>query len=148
MPHTYANLLYHIVFSTKNREPYLAEELRERIYKYICGTVRGLGGKCIEIGGIEDHVHLLVVLKPTMNMSKFIQDLKPNVTKWARASVHPTFEWQNGYGAFTVSESQVEPVRKYIRNQKAHHSKRGFEDEFVALLDKSGVEYEREFLWK
>lgn len=148
MPHTYTNLLYHIVFSTKNREPYLTSEYRPRIYKYICGTVRGLSGKCIGIGGIEDHVHILVTLKPTTNVSKFLQDLKPNVKKWARENIHPGFEWQNGYGAFTVSESQVETVRRYIRNQEVHHKKMKFEDEFVRILDKSGVKYERKYLWK
>ncbi|MEZ5344729.1 MAG: IS200/IS605 family transposase [Pyrinomonadaceae bacterium] len=148
MPHTYTNLLYHIVFSTKDREPYIRTEYRDRIYKYICGTARGLSGKCIVIGGIEDHVHLLVTLKPTTNVAKFLQELKPNVTKWARQNIHPLFEWQNGYGAFTVSESQVAAVKRYIRDQKIHHKQMDFEVEFVRILEKSGVEYKREYLWK
>ncbi len=148
MPHTYTNLLTHIVFSTKNREPFLTAKYRPRVYEYIGGTVRGLGGICIEVGGIEDHIHMLVKLKPTMNVSKFLQDLKPNITKWARANINSRFEWQNGYGAFSVSESQVEKVRRYIRNQENHHKKMNFEQEFVGLLSRSGIEYERKFLWK
>ncbi len=114
MPHTYTKLLFHIVFSTKDRYGFITEDERVRIYKYIGGTIRSLGGICIEIGGVEDHVHILVALRPTMSVSKLIQDLKPSVTSWAREHIHPKFEWQNGYGAFTVGESQVEAVRTRI----------------------------------
>ncbi len=83
-----------------------------------------------------------------MNVSKFLQELKPNVTKWARQYIHPAFEWQNGYGAFTVSDSQVEIVKQYIRNQEQHHSRYNFRDEFETLLRKSGIDYDPDFLWK
>ncbi len=148
MPHTYTKLLFHIVFSTKERYCFITEDKRTRICEYICGTIRGLGGICIEIGGVEDHVHILVALKPTMSVSKLIQDLKPSVTKWARANVHPKFEWQNGYGAFTVGESQVEAVRGYILGQKEHHTKVLFDEEFKELLTRANIEFEERFLWK
>lgn len=92
MPHTYTNLLFHIVFSTKERYPFIKKDLRPRLYDYIGGTIRGIGGICLEIGGVDDHVHLLVKIKPTMSVSKFLQELKPNVTNWAKREIHPKFE--------------------------------------------------------
>ena len=148
MPHTYTNLLFHIVFSTKDRYKFINNETRERLYEYIGGTIRGLGGICIEIGGVADHVHILVALKPTMSLSKFLQDMKPAVTKWAREHVHPKFEWQNGYGAFTVGGSQVSAVKKYIRNQEEHHRNVLFDDEFKLLLNRANIEFDEQFLWK
>jgi putative transposase len=148
MPHTNTKLLFHIVFSTKERYGFITEDKQERIYEYICGTVRSLGGICIGIGGVEDHVHILVALKPTMSISKLIQDLKPSVTSWAREHIHPKFEWQNGYGAFTVGESQVEAVRTYIRGQKEHYKKMVFDEEFKELLNRANIDFEERFLWK
>ena len=148
MPHTYTKLLFHIVFSTKERFKFIADDKRARIYEYIGGTIRGLGGICIEIGGVEDHVHILAALKPTISVAKLIQDLKPAVTNWAREYIHPKFEWQNGYGAFTVGESQVEAVRAYIRGQKEHHKKMVFDEEFQELLNRANIEFEEQFLWK
>lgn len=148
MPHTYTNLLYHVVFSTKERLPFIKNDIKPRLYEYIGGTIRGIGGICLEIGGVTDHVHLLVKLKPTLDVSKFLQDLKPNVTNWARREIQPKFEWQNGYGAFTVGESQIESVRRYIQNQEAHHKKVDFEEEFKDLLRKAGIEFDEKYLWK
>lgn len=121
--------------------------MKPNIYNYIGGTIRGLNGVCLEIGGVADHVHLLVKLKPTMNVSKFLQELKPSVTTWARENVHPKFEWQNGYGAFSVGESQVEGVRRYIQTQEEHHLRVNFDQEFENLLKKSEIEYDRKYLW-
>lgn len=96
MPHTYTNLLYHIVFATKDRHPFIKPEFEERLYEYIGGTIRGLGGISLEIGGMDEHLHLMTKLKPTMNVSKFLETLKPSVTMWARSVIHPKFEWQDG----------------------------------------------------
>ncbi len=148
MPHTYTNFLYHIVFSTKDRFPFIKNESKPRFYDYIGGTIRGIGRICLEIGGVEDHIHLLVKLKPTLDVPKFLQELKPNVTNWTRRNLYPKFEWQNGYGGFTVGESQIESVRRYIQNQEAHHKKVGFEEEFKDLLRKAGIEFDERFLWK
>ena len=148
MPHTYTNLLYHIIFSTKERYPFITAEFKPRLYEYLGGTTRGIGGICLEIGGVEDHVHLLVKLKPNLDISKLLQELKPNVTNWAKREIFPKFEWQNGYGAFTVGESQIEPVRRYIQKQEEHHKKVSFEDEFKDLLRKSGIEFDEKYLWK
>ena len=148
MPHTYTNLLVHIVFATKERFPLIQSEIESRLYEYIGGTIRTLGGVCLEIGGVEDHIHMLVKLKPTMNVSVFLEKLKPAVTKWARATIHPKFEWQVGYGAFSVGESQVPSVRSYIQNQKIHHKRQSFDDEFKDMLSGAGIEYDERYLWK
>ena len=148
MPHTYTNFLYHIVFSTKDRYPFITKGAESRLYHYIGGTIRSLKGVCLEIGGVEDHIHLLVKLKPTLTVPKFVLELKPSVTHWAREKIQEKFEWQNGYGAFTVGESQSKSVRRYIQNQENHHRRMNFDEEFETILLKSGIEYERKFLWK
>ncbi len=148
MPRTYTNLLFHIVFSTKERFPFITNEYRRRLYEYIGGTIRGLGGICIEIGGVADHIHMIVRLRPNYDVSKFLQDLKPSVTRWARDNIHPKFEWQDGFGAFTIGESQVPGVRRYIQNQEEHHRKKLFDEEFKDLLEQAGIEFDERFLWK
>lgn len=148
MPHTYTNLLYHIVFSTKERYPFITKESKPRLYDYVGGTIRGIGGICLEIGGVDNHVHFLVKLKPTLDVSGFLQELKPNVTNWAKQIIHPKFEWQDGYGVFTVGESQIGGVRHYIQNQEEHHKKMSFEDEFKDLLRKAGIEFDGKYLWR
>ena len=148
MPHTYTNLLFHIVFSTKDRIPFIKPEFEGRLYEYMGGTIRALGGICLEIGGVDEHVHILVRLKPTLQVSKFLEKLKPAVTKWARSIIHTKFEWQDGYGAFSIGESQIPPVRKYIRNQKEHHKKQSFEDEFRDMLRQAGIDFDERYLWK
>ena len=148
MPHTYTNLLFHLVFSTKDRYPFIKSEFEERLYEYIGGTIRGMGGICLEIGGVEDHLHLMTKLKPTLNVSKFLEQLKPSVTNWARSIIHPMFEWQDGYGVFSIGESQVPGVRNYISNQKKHHKIQTFEDEFKGMLQQAGIEFDERYLWK
>lgn len=148
MPHTYTNFLYHVVFSTKERLPLITAELEPRLYEYVGGTVRGLGGIQLEIGGVQDHVHLLLKLKPTMQFSDFMRELKSSTSKWANEITDGRFEWQDGYGAFTVGESLVGSVRQYIQRQKEHHGQIGFEDEFKDMLVKSGIEFDERFLWR
>lgn len=110
--------------------------------------MRGLGCICLEIGGVEDHIHIIAKLKPTLNVSKFVEKLKPAVTKWARSVIHLKFEWQDGYGAFSIGESQIPAVRKYIRNQKEHHKTQSFENEFKGMLTKAGIEVDDRYLWR
>lgn len=148
MPHTYTNFLYHIVFSTKERLPLINKELKPRLYDYFGGTVRGLGGIQIEIGGISDHLHILLKLKPTIKFSDFMRELKSNTSKWANEITNGRFEWQDGYGAFTIGESQIENVRRYIQNQEKHHRRISFEEEFKELLRKSGIDFDEKFLWR
>ena len=151
MPHSYTNLLYHLVFSTKDRCPLIDETLCSRLYEYLGGTIRGLGGIALEIGGIADHVHLLVKLRQDRAVSAVLRDLKANSSGWVNQREligARSFAWQTGYGAFTVSESQVEKVKQYIRRQESHHHKTTFQEEFVALLRAHGIEYNSEHLWR
>jgi putative transposase len=148
MASTFTNLLFHVVFSTKDRLPIIHEALRERLYEYIGGIVRGERGTLLEIGGIPDHVHLLVKLKSDMSIAEMVRLIKSNSSKWVNESTSPTerFEWQTGYGAFTVSESQVRKVWQYIRNQESHHAQVSFKEELIALLEKHGIEYDERYL--
>ncbi len=141
------NLLYHIVYATKERAPLITEDLRPRLHEYLGGTVRGLGGIALEVGGTDDHVHLLVKLPPNVAVSEFLSKLKANSSGWAKRQTGGQFAWQGRYGAFTVSESQVERVRRYIRNQEAHHRRVKFEDEFKALLRAHRVEFDESYPW-
>lgn len=144
---SYTNLLYHIVFGTKGRLPLIKEDLKPRLYEYLGGIVRGLGGTAFEINGIEDHVHLLVKIPPIVKISDFIRDLKANSSKWVNENTTGKFGWQRRYGAFTVSESQFEIVRNYIRRQEEHHKKFDFKQEFESLLKANNIEID-EYLWK
>jgi len=122
-------------------------DIRSRLHQYLGGTVRGLGGIALEINGIEDHVHLLVKLKPTLRFSDFLRDLKSNSSSWGKENGIGKFGWQRRYGGFTVSESQIEIVRKYIRNQEIHHKKFDFKTEFETLLSSNGIPVD-DFVWQ
>ena len=148
MSDSYTNLLYHIVFSTKDRRPLITPEYEVRLYEYVGGTIRKVGGVSLELNGTEDHIHLLAKLRPDYALSNVLRDLKANATGWMH-DVFPSlknFSWQRGYGAFTVSQSHVEAVRRYIARQKAHHRKISFRDEFVQFLRANGIEYDERFI--
>lgn len=149
MAQSYTNLIYHIVFSTKNREPLITAETQQRLYEYIGGIIRNKGGIMLEIGGISDHLHVLAKLRPDNSLSNILRDLKANSTGWMH-KVFPEmkdFSWQNGYGAFTVSASQVEKVRQYIIKQEQHHAKISFKEEFIKLLRANQIEFDEKYLW-
>jgi REP element-mobilizing transposase RayT len=148
MPDSYTNLLYHIVFSTKDRRPLITPESELRLYDYLGGTIRKLGGISLELNGTKDHVHLLAKLRPNCALSDVLRDLNENATGWMNL-VFPSlrnFSWQRGYGAFTVSQSHVEAIRRYIVRQKEHHRKITFRDEFIQFLKANGIEYDERFL--
>ncbi len=144
---SYTNLLYHVVYATKDRAPLITSTLKPRLHQYLGGIVNGLGCIPIEINGVSDHVHLLVKLRPTISVSDFLSKLKANSSGWAKRQTKGRFGWQVRYGAFTVSESQVEHVRAYIRNQGKHHQKFSFEVEFKALLKSHRIDFDEAHLW-
>ncbi len=147
MPSTHTCLLYHLVFATKNREPLLSQDWRDRLHEYLGGIVRGLGGVPQGVGGVADHVHLLVGLKATHCLSDFMRDLKKDSSKWVADTAHePGFHWQEGYAAFTVSASAKQAVRDYIARQEEHHHHKTFREELIEFLQKSGVEYDERYL--
>ncbi len=149
MAGTYTNLLYHLVFSTKERIPLITKELQPDLYAYIGGIVRGEGGVLLEVGGISDHVHLLAKFKPTVAISDLLKKIKGGSSKWVNEEKFKLrkFGWQDGYAAFSVSESQVDAVRRYIREQEQHHCGPSYQDEFRALLERHGIEYDERYLW-
>jgi REP element-mobilizing transposase RayT len=143
MSHT--RFLYHIVFRTKGGKPLIGCSWEGELYKYLGGIVKGWKGVPIIINGMPDHVHLLVLLAPC-DFPAFMRELKAYSSKWAKQH-EPDFAWQRRYGAFTVSSSVADKVREYIKNQKIHHAKLTFEDEYLSLLSKHNVEFDRTYLW-
>jgi putative transposase len=148
MATTFANLLCHLVFSTKNRLPLIDADLQEPLYAYMGGIIRSEGGILLEIGGMPDHVHLLVKMKTDVSVALMVQKIKGKSSKWLnqRPGSSGRFEWQSGYGIFSVSASLVEKVRRYIRLQEEHHRRVSFRDELIALLERNGIPYDERYL--
>jgi REP element-mobilizing transposase RayT len=148
MADTFTSLQFHVIFSTKNREPWLTPEIRERLFPFLGGIARNNGMTALNIGGVADHVHLLLRIPPALALSKAVQLIKGGSSKW----MHETFpnlagfSWQDGYGAFTVSESAIEAVSAYVCDQETHHRKRTFRDEFVEFLQRHGLEFDERYL--
>ncbi len=146
MSHTHAANFVHCIFSTKERRALIPAELQERLYAYLTGIADNLGFKILAAGGTSNHVHLLIGLPPALTLAETVQKLKANSSRWLGEN-RVQFEWQKGYGAFSVSPSLLSTVQAYIRNQAEHHKKRSFEEEFLAFLKKSGVAYDAERLF-
>ena len=148
MPSTFLALHYHLVFSTKDRAPIIESAWRDRLHEYLGGTVNGLGGFCQGVGGVNDHVHLLVGLKATHCLADFMRELKKASTSWVHEHVEHggKFAWQGGYAAFTVSATSRDAVKEYIAGQEEHHRVKSFREEFVAMLEKAGIVYDPRYL--
>lgn len=143
MPSTHTCLLYHLIFATKGRAPLITTDLRDDLYEYLGGTVRGLKAVPLGVGGVADHVHLLVSLNATHCHSNFMRELKKCSSIWiAERSKNREFKWQEGYAAFTVSTSSRESVRDYIARQEEHHRKKTSREELAEFLKKCGVPYD------
>jgi len=148
MATTFSRLLYHIVFSTKKRVPFIDPHLRGELYPYMVGIIRQQGGWLLALGGMPDHVHVLVRLKPDMAVSDLVRHVKSGSSKWVheRAEPVPDFAWQAGYAVFSVSESNEGAVRSYIQTQEKHHHRSTFEEELIVLLRKHGIEFDPAYL--
>jgi REP element-mobilizing transposase RayT len=149
MANTYTSLHYHFTFSTKNRQRWIAPKIEEQIWAYLGGIARKNKLKPIKIGGIEDHIHALLGAPPTIAPAKIAQLLKGGSSVWIHEEFPELaeFAWQDGYGAFTVSKSAVPDVSAYITNQREHHRTRTYQEEFLALLQRHGIEYDERYLW-
>jgi len=147
---TYTNLLFHVIYSTRCRKPTIDPIWQDELYGYIGGILRDNRGVLLKAGGIEDHIHLFAKLPPTIAVSDMLRLVKANTSKWINDAKKPrrTFEWQPGYAAFSVSESQVGAVESYIANQREHHQKRTFKEEFLLLLKKHGIEYDSRYVFE
>ena len=149
MANTYSNLLFHIVFSVKERRSLLSLELRERLYPYICGIARENNFKAISVGGTDNHVHILLALRPDLPIYKAVQLIKGGSSKWLHDNFPELdiFSWQEGYGAFTVSASQINVIKQYITNQEQHHKKLNFQEEYLAFLKCNNINFEPKYLF-
>lgn len=145
---SYTNLQYHIVFSTKERQPLIVAELRARLIEYIGGIIRGLNGKLIEANGPMDHLHLAVSSSAQSGLADLVRDIKTNSCRW----IHETFNgmkdfgWQDGYAAFSVSHSVMPKVIEYIRQQQEHHKQVSFQDELIALLQRHHIAFDERYI--
>jgi len=147
MPSTYLSLHYHLVFGTKDRMPLIEAAWRLRLLEYLGGTIRGLGGFPQEVGGVADHVHLLVGLKATHCLADVMRELKKASSAWVHDELGSLgFAWQEGYAAFTVSATARDAVRSYIAKQEEHHRVRSFREEVVEMSEKTGITYDATFL--
>jgi REP element-mobilizing transposase RayT len=142
--------MVHFVWSTHNRREWIDVSWEDDLYGYIGGIARNKNAKLIQGGGMPDHLHLLVSMPPTVSISEFVNAFKANLSRWIHDDVPrmKTFAWQKGYGAFSVSRSNEEAVADYIRRQKEHHRKRDFQKEFLDLLERHGIDYDPEYIWK
>ena len=149
MANTYTSLHYHFTFSTKNRKPWIAPEIENRVWAYLGGIARHHKMTALQVGGIEDHVHALVMAPPKFSPSEITQYLKGESSKWIHEEFPKLrrFEWQDGYGGFTVSKSQIPDVITYIQNQPEHHRKKTFQQEYLELLKKHDVDYDERYVW-
>jgi len=146
---SYISSYFHCVFSTKERRPFLTPPLRERVWPFLGGIARQHKMRALEIGGVEDHVHILLSLPSTIPISKAMQLIKGGSSKWMHETFpeQRSFAWQEDYGAFSVSVSQLDGVIHYIKHQEDHHRKVTFQEEFLALLQKHRIEYDERYLW-
>lgn len=150
MGSTLSNLIYHVIFSTKNRESIIRDNFSGEIYRYIGGIVKQEGGILLGVDGMTDHIHMIIKLRPVHSLSVIMQKVKGGSSKWINKEkrLNNKFAWQDGYGAFSVSESQVSAVIQYLRDQKKHHAKYSFQDEFLQFLKRHHIEYDERYIWK
>jgi REP element-mobilizing transposase RayT len=149
MSQSLAKIVIHVVYGTKNREPFLNKNIRAKLYAYTVGILDTLNCITITINAVEDHIHLLVILSKNITVSKMLEEIKKGTSRWLKTQGNNFngFSWQGGYGAFSVSESQIPKVIEYINNQEQHHQKISFKDELKALLKKHNIEFNEQYLW-
>ncbi|HNG95000.1 MAG TPA: IS200/IS605 family transposase [Acidobacteriota bacterium] len=137
----------HLVFSTKHRQPLISQDWRPRLHAFLGGAIRTLGGVAETVGGTADHVHLLITLRTTHRLADVMRDLKHSSSQWVHETLHiRNFGWQDGYGVFTVSPTNIDKVKSYIQNQEGHHQQRTFREEYLNLLKMSGVEFDESLI--
>jgi len=147
MSHTSGNILLHIIFSTAQRRPLIKPEFRNDLFAYLGGIVREMHRTALIINGEPDHIHMLIRIRPAHSAAEIVRVVKTNSSRWLREKHSAEFAWQTGYGVFSVSESSVAAVTKYIAGQQEHHKKHSFQEEFVAFLKKNHVDYDPKYIW-
>ena len=149
MPQSLVKNYIHITFSTKNRYPFITDSIRDELFNYLGGTCRELESQPIIIGGVKDHVHLLVNLSRKIALMSLIEKLKSHSSKWikTKGENYRNFFWQRGYGGFSVNPNQIDVVEQYILNQETHHKKVTFQEEYRAFLKKYNVDFDERYVW-
>ena len=149
MANTFTSLHYHIIFSTKHREPWIARDQEERLWAYLGGIARENRLKPLVIGGMDDHIHVLLGMPPTVTVSEALKRIKGGSSGWAKETLPGCrgFGWQDGYAGFAVSKSQLGEVEDYIHQQREHHRLKTFQEEYRAFLDRHGIAYDERYLW-
>jgi REP element-mobilizing transposase RayT len=149
MAQSLSSVLIHLVFSTKNREPFLTPEIETELHPYLATVFQGCKSPSLLVGGDRDHIHALFALSRTWTLADVVEEVKTNSSKWikTKGSEFRAFHWQSGYGAFSIGQSQVGRVKQYIANQKEHHRRRSFQDEFRGLLRKYEIDYDEKYVW-
>ncbi len=149
MPQSLSKVIVHIIFSTKNREPWLDSDVRPRVHAYLATICRDLGAELVRVGGVGDHVHIVTTLPRTLCQADLIEHIKKTCSKWIKA-VDPRYRgffWQRGYGMFSVSPSQLKPVLEYVQTQQEHHRTRTSQEEYRELLRKQGIDFDERYVW-
>jgi len=149
MPQSLSKVILHIIFSTKNRESWLESHVRRRVHAYLATICRDFGAELAHVGGVADHVHIVTTLPRTLSQAQLIEQMKKTSSKWIKAldARYRGFFWQRGYGAFSVSPSQLEAVLRYVDTQQEHHRTRTFQEEYRELLRKHGVDFDERYVW-
>ena len=148
MPQSLSKLMVHLVFSTKHREPFIPDQIRPRLHGYLTGILDRLKSPSVQTGGTADHVHTLFILSRTLSMAEVVEEVKTGSSKWMKEEGGTAwFAWQSGYGAFSIGESQVEAVVRYIQNQEAHHRKITFQEEFRTMLERYRIAFDERYVW-
>jgi len=150
MANTFTQIYVHIVFAVKGRQNLIQKNWKDELHKYICGIVNGKEQKVYAIGGMADHIHLLVSIKPTISISDLVRDMKANSSKWINEKQYVVgkFQWQEGFGAFSYGQSQLDIVITYINNQEQHHEQKTFKDEYMELLQRFNIIYDEKYLFE
>jgi putative transposase len=149
MPQSLSKVIIHIIFSTRDREPRLDREVRPRMHAYVATICRDLNAEAFRIGGVADHLHVVTTLPRTMSQADLVEAIKKTSSKWIKAldPKYRGFYWQRGYGAFSVSPSQLQSVLEYVESQEEHHRTRSFQEEYRDFLGKHGVEFDERYVW-
>jgi REP element-mobilizing transposase RayT len=149
MPQSLASVFVHLIFSTKNREPFLTPDVRAELFPYVTTILDGAGCSPLAANGVADHVHVLFILARTVRICDAVEEVKTNSSKWlkTKGTRFENFHWQAGYGAFSIGQSQVESVRDYIAGQEERHHTQSFQDEYRAFLKKYQVSYDERYVW-
>ncbi|MET3036979.1 IS200/IS605 family transposase [Chryseobacterium sp. NRRL B-14859] len=149
MPQSLVKNYIHIVFSTKYRDDFIDEKIEKELYSYIAAICKDFESRALQIGGTDNHVHILCFLSQKTALMKLIQEIKAHSSKWIKMKgrKYENFFWQNGYGAFSVGEKDIHTVTNYIRNQRQHHHTQNFKNEFIEILEKHHMEYDEKYLW-